>query len=109
MSDHPDHPDRSDRSDRSGNDVRRWLTERVAHYLERSPAEIDPGVKLRAYGWESIHALGLCVDIEETVGLLVEPTLTWDRPTVDALAAHLTELLAGGRVSAPPERPAATA
>ncbi|MFC0862255.1 acyl carrier protein [Sphaerimonospora cavernae] len=77
----------------SDHDVHRWLTERVAHYLERSPVEIDPSAKLRTYGWESIHALSLCVDIEEAVGLLVEPTLTWDYPTIDALAAHLTELL----------------
>ena len=74
-------------------DLRQWLTERVADYLERPPAEIDPTVKLRDYGLNSIHALGLCVDIEETVGLLVEPTLAWDHPTIDTIAAHLTELL----------------
>jgi hypothetical protein len=33
------------------------------------------------------------VDIEEATGLLVDPTLYWDHPTIDALAAHLTGLL----------------
>ncbi|WP_055479978.1 acyl carrier protein [Sphaerimonospora mesophila] len=37
--------------------------------------------------------LNLCVDIEEATGLLVEPTLAWDHPTIDAITAHLTELL----------------
>ncbi|GAA2727883.1 acyl carrier protein [Actinocorallia aurantiaca] len=75
-------------------DLRRWLTEKVAEYLGLSPAEIDPAAKLRGYGLESVHALILCVDIEETTGLLVDPALPWDHPTVDALAAHLTGLLA---------------
>ncbi|MFF4772588.1 acyl carrier protein [Microtetraspora fusca] len=80
-------------------DLHRWLTERVAHYLELPPAEIDPRVKLRTYGLESIHALSLCVDVEEATGLLVEPTLAWDHPTIDAIAVHLTELLSQDRAS----------
>ncbi|WP_285705460.1 acyl carrier protein [Microtetraspora sp. NBRC 16547] len=82
----------------------RWLTERIAHYLQLPPAEIDPRVKLRTYGLESIHALSLCVDVEEAIGLLVEPTLAWDYPTIDAIADHLTELLSQGRAVAPPPR-----
>ncbi|WP_228644446.1 acyl carrier protein [Microtetraspora sp. AC03309] len=93
----------------SDHDLRRWLTERVAGYLQRPPAEIDPTVKLRTYGLDSIHALSLCVDVEETVGLLVEPTLAWDHPTIDAIAAHLTELMSQDRTSEPRGRPADTA
>jgi len=74
-------------------DLRRWLTEKVADHLGLPPAEIDPAAKLRGYGLESVHALTLCVDIEETTGLLVDPTLPWDHPTIDALTAHLTGLL----------------
>ena len=74
-------------------DLHRWLTEKAAGYLGLPPAELDPSAKLRRYGLDSAHALSLCVDIEEATGLLVEPTLPWDHPTIDALAAHLTELL----------------
>jgi acyl carrier protein len=90
-------------------DLHRWLTERVADYLQRPPAEIDPMVKLRTYGLDSIHALSLCVDVEEAVGLLVEPTLAWDYPTIDAIAAHLTELLSHDRTREPRGRPEDTA
>ncbi|MGI5157355.1 acyl carrier protein [Microbispora sp. CA-102843] len=83
-------------------DLRRWLIERVAAYLRLPPAEIDPTVKLRTYGLDSIHALSLCVDVEETVGLLVEPTLAWDYPTIDDIAAHLAGLLAGDRTGQGP-------
>ncbi|MEU7886456.1 acyl carrier protein [Microbispora bryophytorum] len=78
-------------------DLRRWLIERVAVYVGRPPAGIDPSVKLRSYGLDSIHALSLCVDVEEAVGLLVEPTLAWDHPTIDDMAAHLAGLLARDR------------
>ncbi|WP_169946405.1 acyl carrier protein [Microbispora sp. H11081] len=74
--------------------LRHWLVERVSGYLGLPAAEIDPAVKLRAYGLDSVHALSLCVDVEEAVGLLVEPTLAWDHPTIDAIAAHLAGLLA---------------
>lgn len=83
-------------------DLRRWLIERVAVYLRLPPAEIDPTVKLRTYGLDSIHALSLCVDVEEAVGLLVEPTLAWDHPTIDDIAAHLAGLLSGGRTGQGP-------
>ncbi|MFI7625673.1 acyl carrier protein [Microbispora rosea] len=77
----------------SPGDLRRWLIERVAAYLGLPPAEIDPTVKLRTYGLDSIHSLSLCVDVEEAVGLLVEPTLAWDHPTIEDIAAHLADLL----------------
>lgn len=75
-------------------DVQPWLIQRVATYLELPPEEIDPTVKLRSYGLESINALTLCVDVEETFGLLVEPTLAWDYPTIEAIAGYLETQLA---------------
>ncbi|NJP26353.1 acyl carrier protein [Microbispora sp. SCL1-1] len=84
--------------------LRRWLIERVAAYLGLPPADIDPTVKLRTYGLDSVHALGLCVDVEETVGVLVEPTMPWDHPTIDDMTAHLADLLPEDRtVQAPPD------
>jgi acyl carrier protein len=75
--------------------VRAWLTARVALYLERSPADIDPAAKLVGYGLDSVYALTLCGDIEDEYGLEVDPTLAWDHPTVDAIVVVLVEKLAG--------------
>lgn len=86
----------------SPDDLRRWLIERVAAYLGLPPAEIDPAVKLRTYGLDSVHALSLCVDVEEAVGVLVEPTLPWDHPTIDDIAAHLADLLSEDRTARGP-------
>ncbi|MER5768705.1 acyl carrier protein [Streptomyces sp. NPDC001985] len=75
-----------------------WLADRIALYLKRSPSEIVFTVPLAEYGLDSVAALSLCGDIEEDFDLVLEPTVAWDHPTVDALAAHLVEELraAGG-------------
>ncbi|ANW21343.1 acyl carrier protein [Streptomyces clavuligerus] len=70
-----------------------WLADRIALYLKRSPAEIVPSVPLAEYGLDSVAALSLCGDIEEDFDLVLEPTVAWDYPTVDALAGHLVEEL----------------
>ncbi|MFD1658315.1 acyl carrier protein [Streptomyces caeni] len=68
-----------------------WLAERIALYLKRQPAEIDPDVPLAEYGLDSVAALSLCGDIEDDFDLVMEPTAAWDYPTVHALAGHLME------------------
>ncbi|MGW7367619.1 acyl carrier protein [Streptomyces sp. NPDC054841] len=75
-------------------EIRTWLLERVAYYLERPAAEIDEGADLAELGLDSVYALTLCGDVEDRFGLAVEPTMAWDHPTVDAITAHLAEELA---------------
>ncbi|MGW3953152.1 acyl carrier protein [Streptomyces sp. NPDC004752] len=73
-----------------------WLAERIALYLKRQPADIDPDVPLAEYGLDSVAALSLCGDIEDDFDVVMEPTIAWDYPTVHALAGHLLEELAAG-------------
>jgi acyl carrier protein len=68
-----------------------WLVDRIAVYLKRTPDQIDPTVPLAEYGLDSVAALSLCGDIEEDFDLVLEPTVAWDYPTIEALAAHLLE------------------
>ncbi|MER7757774.1 acyl carrier protein [Kitasatospora sp. NPDC097643] len=74
-------------------DLEAWLTERVAFYLECPADEIDPHGPFPELGLDSIYALTLCGDIEDALGLVVAPVVTWDHPTVVQLAAHLREEL----------------
>ncbi|MEY9850035.1 acyl carrier protein [Streptacidiphilus sp. MAP5-3] len=78
----------------SGEDIERWLMERLAYYLETPVGEIDPEVSLAEYGLESVYAFALCGDIEDKLGVTVEPTLVWDIDTVAALTVHLAGLVA---------------
>lgn len=79
----------------SPQEIRAWLVDRVAYYLERSPADVDEGAALAEMGLDSVYALTLCGDVEDRFGLLVEPTMAWDHPTVDAITAYLAAELEG--------------
>ncbi|MDT9701429.1 acyl carrier protein [Streptomyces sp. P17] len=81
--------------DTSPQAIRAWLTDRVAYYLERSPADLDEGAQLAEMGLDSVFALTLCGDVEDRFGLVVEPTMAWDHPTIDAITAYLAAELAG--------------
>jgi acyl carrier protein len=70
-----------------------WLTNRVAAYLNTGPAAIATDAPIGDYGMDSVSALALCADLEYEFGIVVEPTLAWDYPTIDAMAAYLTEEL----------------
>ncbi len=70
-----------------------WLTNRVAAYLNTEPAAIATDSAIGDYGMDSVFALTLCADLEYEFGIVVEPTLAWDYPTIDAMAAYLTEEL----------------
>ncbi|MFI0454592.1 acyl carrier protein [Actinomadura sp. 6N118] len=78
----------------SADELRTWLIQRIAEYLEKDPAEIDAEATFEAQGLDSMAALTLCDDIEDQMGLVVEPTLAWDHPTIDELAAFLIETAA---------------
>jgi acyl carrier protein len=80
---------------------RGWLLDRVALYLGRDADTIDPTVPLAEYGMDSVCALSLCGDLEDEFGLLVEPTLLWDHPTVQALLAFLAVQAPAGAAPAP--------
>ncbi|CAL9515711.1 hypothetical protein SUDANB176_03746 [Streptomyces sp. enrichment culture] len=79
----------------SPQEIRAWLVDRVAYYLERSPADVDEGAVLAEMGLDSVYALTLCGDVEDRFGLVVEPTMAWDHPTVDAITAYLAAELGG--------------
>jgi acyl carrier protein len=71
-----------------------WLRERVAFYVEREPGEIDPDIRLVEIGLDSVFAMSLSGDIEDEFGVVVEPTVAWDHPTVNALAGYLQRVVA---------------
>jgi acyl carrier protein len=73
-----------------------WLTGRVAAYLGKSPADLDPRLPLAEYGLDSVYAVSLSGDIEAHLGVEVEPTLAWDYPTIDAIARYLCDEVLGG-------------
>lgn len=86
--------------DHSLESLRTWLAARVAAYTRRPAYEIRTDVPLAEYGLDSVYALTLTGDIEDHLGLAVDPTVMWDHPTIDALTQALLQEL--GRSPAKP-------
>jgi acyl carrier protein len=75
-------------------DIRSWLVNRVAYYLQLEPEEIDPDASLADYGLDSVYAFTLCGDIEDVLAMPIEPTLIWDVDSLTALTEHIVDLMA---------------
>ncbi|MER6169538.1 acyl carrier protein [Streptomyces violaceorubidus] len=71
--------------DLSADELTLWLRERIAAHLVMSPDAIDVDESLTTYGLDSIYALTVVAEIEDHLGLSLEPTVMWDRPTVSGL------------------------
>lgn len=71
-----------------------WLVDRIATYLATTADAVDTDMAFGDFGLDSAFALSLCTDLEAEFGILAEPTVTWDYPTIDAVAEHLAEELA---------------
>ncbi|MDH6580234.1 acyl carrier protein [Kitasatospora sp. MAP5-34] len=83
----------------STTEIRDWLRERVAFYLERPIEEIDSAARLVEYGLDSLYALTLCGDIEDEFDITVPPTLAWDFPSVNAIAEQLHDQISEQRLA----------
>ncbi|MEH1166477.1 acyl carrier protein [Micromonospora sp. CPCC 205539] len=77
--------------------LRTWLIDRIAYYLECESALINPTRSLADYGLDSVLALTLCGDLEDRLGIRLEPTVVWDHPTVDELVAHCAGVVPADR------------
>ena len=70
-------------------EIRQWLTERIAYYLERPADDIDPSVPLAETGIDSVSATSLCGDVEDRYEINADPTMVFDYPTVADIAAFI--------------------
>ena len=70
-------------------EIRQWLIERIAFYLERPADDIDPTVPLAEAGIDSVSATSLCGDVEDRFEINADPTMVFDYPTVADIAAFI--------------------
>jgi acyl carrier protein len=72
----------------------RWLTTRLATYLEVPAAKLDPMVPLAELGIDSARALSLVGDVEDHFDIEVDPTMIFDYPTLAHIAKYITVAVA---------------
>lgn len=69
--------------------IEAWLIDKVAELLGVVASEIDPEQELTTYGLSSVTGVMLTGDIEEWLGVTLEPTVAWEYPSVRELARFL--------------------
>lgn len=73
-------------------EIRDFLRQRLAALLEIAEDDLDPGEDLAGYGLNSVQAVSLTGELEDHLGMSLDPTLIFAYPTIDALSAHLSTL-----------------
>ncbi len=86
-------------SDPDSSTLRRWLTRAVALRCELAEARVDATTRFHSLGLNSLRASQMIAALSRKLGRRLSPTLVWEYPTINALAAHLA-----GEPAAPTRR-----
>jgi acyl carrier protein len=70
-------------------DISGWLKAQIAKVLHVKPQDINVWQTFAQYGLDSMQVATLSGDLEIWVGRDLSPSLVYDFPTVELLAAHL--------------------
>lgn len=69
--------------------IRAWCVDYLAKALDMPAERISPDYKFARLGLDSASALQFVVELEEWLGIQLEPEVVDDHPTIAALARHL--------------------
>ncbi|GAA2101460.1 acyl carrier protein [Streptomyces albiaxialis] len=73
----------------SFDELRSWLIERVGEYVPDLDGTVDPDQDLGEYGLDSIAVVAFTADVEDELGIRIDPTAVWDHPTLTQLTKFL--------------------
>jgi acyl carrier protein len=71
--------------------VQAWLVKQLAQQLNLDAKTINVTEPLTRYGLDSIDAVTIVGDLEDSLDLELPSTLFWDHPTIEKSAQYLTE------------------
>lgn len=80
------------KTQRSKEEIANWCTALIAETLELPPQEIDPSMEFQSFGFDSTALVSFAVELEEWLGVGVEPSVLFDYPTIATLSAHLAKV-----------------
>ncbi|MGW7274593.1 acyl carrier protein [Streptomyces sp. NPDC054864] len=69
-----------------------WLVARIASIERIGPEQVDVEESFVANGLSSRASVALIGDLAKELGVPLSETLTWEYPTIAALAAHVAGL-----------------
>ncbi|MBM0274314.1 acyl carrier protein [Micromonospora tarensis] len=79
----------------AGRGIEDWLVKQIAIRQDIDPEEIDVDASFIANGLTSAASVALVGDLAKMLGVTLSETLTWEYPTISALAEHVAGISAG--------------
>ena len=71
--------------------ISEWLVTRLSQHTGRAPASIDRRASFSQFALDSMQTVGLTGELQAWIGRDVPATVAYDYPTIDAIAAYLTD------------------
>jgi acyl carrier protein len=76
-----------------------WLAGYVGELLARPAAEIDRDTAFGSFGLDSATAIGITGELEEWLGIGIDPEAAEEYPTIRLLGQHLAARVAARRTA----------
>lgn len=74
------------------NEIQTWLQQAVAEEIEATPETVSLDKPFAELGVESSSLLGISGDLEDFLGIEIDPTVVFEYPTIRKLSEHLHTL-----------------
>jgi acyl carrier protein len=76
-------------------EISAWCIAYIARTLDMPAEEVDAASRFTRLGLDSASSVHMIVELEDWLGLELEPDLVVEHPTIEALARHLAALRNG--------------
>ena len=70
-------------------ELKAFIADRISSVLRVKKKDLDPDTPFARYGLESIDSVILAMELEEEIGITLEPTLLWEYNTINLCASLL--------------------
>jgi acyl carrier protein len=77
-------------------EIQEWLVFYLSQVIEIRPEKIDVTKSFEQYGLDSSAAVVMIGDLEERLGIQLDPTLAYDYPTIESLAKYIVDAIGDG-------------
>lgn len=74
---------------KTSEEIENWLREKVGAEIKIKPEDVSADVTFAAYGLDSLAIVTLAGDLEEWLGMSIDPTVFWEYPTIKDLTDWL--------------------
>jgi acyl carrier protein len=74
----------------SSNDIQTWMVEYISNLLEVDPKSIKVSLSFDRYGLDSSATIALTSDLSDWLNCEIDPTITYDYPTIESLSNYLS-------------------